>query len=515
MTAIRQLFALAAAALLGVAQLSAAEPVLRWAADPDSNAPFAFYNTENQLTGFEYEIINALAKQMGRTAKFTQNDWDGLIPGLSRGDYDVVICGIEITPEKAGEVLFSNPYYITFEQFVDRKGSAPITALTELAGKEIGSLDQTGAMALLEAIPGVKVRPYQQEVNAYQDVANGRIFGVLLDYPIAKYYASPNPNLQLTGPPFGQIQYGIAIKKGNTELHKEINAALKAITSSGELREILSRWGLWTQTVANAFGQPIDPSVPDTEFRAFMAAHSESATLLTRIQRYISYWPFLLKATLVTLQVSLVGMVLAIAVGFTLAIMRVFGPWPLRMIATLYIEIVRGTPLLIQLLFIFYGLGNLGIQLSPFLAGVLGLGLNYAAYEAENYRAGLLAVPKGQMEAARALGMTHIQGLRHVIVPQSFRLVLPPITNDFISLLKDSSLVSAVTLIDLTGAYNRIATQTFDYFGTGILIAAIYLLIGLPFVRLARYTEEKLAVDQRRPGQRPGLFKAGKRKTTA
>jgi polar amino acid transport system substrate-binding protein len=199
-------------------------------------------------------------------------------------------------------------------------------------------------------------------------------------------------------------------------------------------------------------------------------------------------------------------MALAISAGFTLAIMRVFGPWPMRWIATLYIEIVRGTPLLIQLLIIFYGLPNIGIKLSPLLAGILGLGLNYAAYEAENYRAGLLAIPKGQMEAARALGMTRSQGLRFVVIPQSFRLVLPPVTNDFISLLKDSSLVSMVTLVDLTGAYNRIATQTFDYFGTGLLIAAIYLLIGLPFVRLARWTETRLAVDTRRSTQRPGGF---------
>jgi polar amino acid transport system substrate-binding protein len=198
-------------------------------------------------------------------------------------------------------------------------------------------------------------------------------------------------------------------------------------------------------------------------------------------------------------------MAVAIGVGFVLAIVRVFGPWPLKWPAVFYIELVRGTPLLIQLLIIFYGLPNIGITLSPFVAGVFGLGLNYAAYEAENYRAGLLAVPTGQMEAARALGMTHAQALRFVIIPQAFRFVLPPLTNDFISLLKDSSLVSMVTLIELTGAYNRIATQTFDYFGTGLLVAAIYLLIGLPFVRLARFTEEKLAVDQRPLGQKPGM----------
>ena len=492
--------------LLLATSLHAEQPVLRWAADPDSNAPYAFYNSENKLTGFEYEIINAIAREMGRTTKFIQNDWDGLIPGLGRGLYDVVICGIEITPEKAGEVLFSNPYYVTFEQLVDRRGQPPISSLDQLKGKTIGTLDQTAALAMLEKTPGVVAKTYSEEVNAYQDILNNRLYGVLLDYPIAKYYAAPNPNLQFPGPPFGQIVYGIAIKKGNTALQQEVNAALAKVIASGEMRDILSRWGLWTPTIAGALGQPEAPSLPDTEYKVFVASHAESASLWTRLQRYASFWPMLLQAALLTLEVSIVGMAIAIGLGFTLAIMRVFGPWPLRWIATLYIELIRGTPLLIQLYILFYGLPNIGISLSPFVAGVLGLGLNYAAYEAENYRAGLLAIPRGQMEAARALGMTHAQGLRYVVIPQSFRLVLPPVTNDFISLLKDSSLVSMVTLLDLTGAYNRIATQTFDYFGTGLMIAAIYLLIGLPFVRLARYTEEKLAVDRRKPGQRPGMF---------
>ncbi|MBI3799940.1 MAG: amino acid ABC transporter permease, partial [Deltaproteobacteria bacterium] len=152
-------------------------------------------------------------------------------------------------------------------------------------------------------------------------------------------------------------------------------------------------------------------------------------------------------------------------------------------------------------------LPNIGIKLSPMVAAVLGLGLNYAAYEAENYRAGILSIPKGQMEAARALGMTHWQALRYIILPQSFRLVLPPVTNDFISLLKDSSLVSVITMVELTKVYTQVSTTTFDYFGTGLIVATIYLLLGLPFVRLARWAEKKLDVEQARPtwvrGQAP------------
>jgi polar amino acid transport system substrate-binding protein len=477
---------------------AADQPPLRWAAATDSNAPYAFYGPGNKLTGFELEIIEAIAREMGRDPVFVPNDWDGLIPGLSRGLYDCVICGIEITPEKSQEVRFTNPYYVTYEQFVVKRGTPRVASLDQLAGKQVGTLSQTASFVMLSKIPGVVVKTYDEEVNAYADVVNGRLFGVLLDYPIAKYYAFANPNLQFTGPPFGQISYGIALSRTNPALLEEMNAALGRVIASGEMRDILSRWGLWTAMVADTFGQPEDPSLPDTEYRAFVAATAEQPSLLNRIIGYARFWPLLLQASLLTIEVSILGMVGAVLLGFALAIMRVYGPFPLRWIATLYIELIRGTPLLIQLLILFYGLPNIGIKLEPFVAGVLGLALNYAAYEAENYRAGLLAIPKGQMEAARALGMTQRQGLFHVVIPQSFRLVLPPVTNDFISLLKDSSLVSMVTLVDLTGAYKQIATQTFDYFGAGLLVATFYLLIGLPFVRLARFTEQKLNPGSRK-----------------
>ncbi|MBV8814118.1 MAG: ABC transporter permease subunit [Verrucomicrobia bacterium] len=475
--------------LLAISFPAYAAPVLRWAADPDSNAPYTFYSSNKTLTGFEYEIINAVARRIGREPVFVQNDWNGLIPGLHRGLYDCVICGLEITPEKADEVNFSIPYYFTFEQFVDRKGGPELKSLNELRGQNVGTLDQTAALRMLEETPGVIVKTYDQEISAYQDIVNGRLSGVLLDYPIAKYYAAPNPALQLTGPPFGQVSYGIATET-NSRLTAEIDTALRSLIQSGELRDILSRWGLWTDRVAEALNQPAQPSAPDIQYQSFVSNITPQKSFWSYVNRYAGAWRLLRQAALLTLAISVVSMGVAMFVGLILVVLRLFSPFPLRWLATGYIEIIRGTPLLIQLLFIFYGLPHVGIRMSPFLAGVAGLGLNYAASEAENYRAGLLSVPNGQWQAALALGLSRAKALRLIIVPQAIRLVLPPLTNDFIALLKDSSLVSALTLVELTGAYNRLATQTFDYFGAGLLIALIYLLLGLPFVRIARWVEK-------------------------
>jgi polar amino acid transport system substrate-binding protein len=215
------------------------------------------------------------------------------------------------------------------------------------------------------------------------------------------------------------------------------------------------------------------------------------------LHRYVGFLPLLARAAVVTLEVSILGMVVAIIVGLGLAIARRYGKRLVATVAAGYIETIRGTPLLIQILFVFYGLPNIGIKLDPFIAGVLALGLNYAAYEAENYRAGLEAIPRGQMEAAVALDLTQGQALRLVIVPQAFRIVIPVMTNDFISLLKDSSLVSVITMAELTRTYEQLSTTYYDYFGTGLLVGAVYLLIGLPFVRLARWTERRLNVDAR------------------
>jgi polar amino acid transport system substrate-binding protein len=194
-------------------------------------------------------------------------------------------------------------------------------------------------------------------------------------------------------------------------------------------------------------------------------------------------------------------MLLAITIGLAVTLMRLYLPPPFSTLAIVYVEVIRGTPLLIQLFLIFYGLPNIGIKLSPFIAAIVGLGINYSAYEAELYRAGILAIPPTQTEAALALAMSKRQTIRHIIIPQAMRVVIPPVTNDFIALLKDSSLVSVITMVELTKVYGQLATTYYDYFGIGLLTAAMYLFVGLPFVRISRWAERYFSYYTKRPGQ--------------
>lgn len=476
-------------------------PVLRWGADAQSGVPYVFYTTAQpqRLIGFEVEIIESVARYLGMQTKFIQNEWPSLIPGLQRHLYDVGINGL--VPPTSGNiegVYFSDPYLITYMQLTVQETNEDIKVLADCRGKKVGVLIATPAVGLLQEIEGVEIRLYDTELNAFNDLAFGRLDAVLMDFPLALYYGGANPLLKLVGPEIDRSIYAIGISAGcGPEFVEQINAAMRELKNSGELRQILDRWNLWNPYMADLLHDYRVSTGDPLAFEAYndFVREREAAgpTFKDRLKRYWGFMPLLLEGAWMTIQVSVISMMFAVTLGLIIALMRVYGAAPLRFFASSYVEIIRGTPLLIQLFLIFYGLPNVGIKLDPFTAGVVGLGLNYAAYEAENYRAGLLSVPEQQLEAASALAMSHSQALRFVIIPQAGRLVIPPMTNDFIALVKDSSLVSMITITELTQRYNELATTYYDYFGIGLLAGGMYMLLGLPFIRLAKLAEQRLA----------------------
>ncbi len=497
-------FAVVAYSLLA-GRAVAAPPVLRWGADSEGGAPYVFQDPADptRVIGFEVDLMEALGKELGVKTEFVQQQWDGLIPALDRGNYDVVVNGLEITPDRAEVVAFTDPYYVTFQQLTVRRETNDIATLNDCIGKKIGTLKGSLAERMLQEVKGIEISSNDGQINAYEDLALGRTEAVLMDSPIAIYYGKPNSKLKLVGPPIGRMSYGIAMRKGDPDLLREINGALARLAKSGKLREIYEQWGLWTAMMAETLGDATPSTVQPTAYEAFVAAIGKERTWQDRAWQYLSYLPLLARGAVITVALSLIAMIIAVSIGLGVALLRLYAAPAWRWLAIGFIEIVRGTPLLIQLYLIFYGLPHIGIKLDPFTAAILGLGLNYAAYEAENYRAGLNSISIGQTEAALALGMTHGQALRHILIPQAGRLVIPPMTNDFISLLKDSSLVSVITMVELTKVYGQLASTYYDYLGIGILAAAMYMLIGLPFVGLSRWAEKKFSVGTKMPRLHP------------
>lgn len=481
--------------------LSAEKKVLRWAADAESGAPFVFQDPRlpSKMIGFEVDIINAIAEELGYDEiKFVQNSWDGLIPGLEREDYDLAINGLEITPDRAQVVNFSEAYFITYEVLAVRANDDRITDLPDLKKRKAGTLKGSLAERILRDEGGIDVKTYESESNSYDDLRIKRIDAVLIDQPVALYYASWNPDIKLLDKKFGEVIYGIAAKKDRKDLIKEVNGVISKLATTGKLREIYDKWNIWNDDMARHFNDYSKTKTDASGFKSFIKFQEREVTWKEKFERYLVSLPDLGAGAITTLYLSVLSMVLAVLLGLILALMKVYGSSLLSLFASTYIEVIRGTPLLIQLYLIYYGLPQIGINISPLIAGVLGLGLNYAAYEAENYRAGLYSVPRGQLEAAISLGMTKFQALRHIIVPQAIRLVIPPVTNDFISLLKDSSLVSVITMVELTKEYSRLASTYYDHIGLGILVAIIYLLLGYPFVKLSKYIEDKFSLKNRK-----------------
>jgi polar amino acid transport system substrate-binding protein len=475
-------------ALLASVALTAAPSELRWGADAEGGAPYVFEQPPGHLRGFEAELAELLAARLGRTARHVQGPFAELLPLLERGDVDVVMNGIEVTEDRARAYALTRPYWAGPERLTVRRDdpSAPAT-LADLRGRRVGTLPGTLAERMLRAA-GADVRTYDGgQEDPYRDLALGRTDAVLLDAPVALYYGD-RPELTTLPAGFGQLRYTVVARATDTRLCDSLDRAITALVADGTLPALLQRWGLWTEEAGQVLGVATAPSGPSPELDAWRARSGGGlwSVGVGPILRALG------RGAAITLLLSVAAMALAMVLGAALALARVYGPSPLSSLALGYVELFRGTPLLLQLIVVYYGLPELGIRLSPLVAGWLALGLNYAAAEAENDRAGLLAVPRTQMDAARVLGLGRWQAVRHVIAPQALRVALPPVTNDFIALLKDSSLVSVVTVTELTKTYGTLAAATRDHLGLGLLVGAVYLLLGLPFARLSRWVERRL-----------------------
>lgn len=211
---------------------------------------------------------------------------------------------------------------------------------------------------------------------------------------------------------------------------------------------------------------------------------------------FTEVFPFLLKGARVTITLTLVSLAFGIALGLLIGLARVAVSPLVRNTAVVYVEVIRGTPLLMQLIFIYYGLPSVGINLDAYAAGILGLSLNSAAYVGEIFRAGIQSIAKGQVEAGRASGLTYAQSMRYVVLPQALRVVLPPLTNEFVDMLKDTSLVSTLAVAELLRVGREMQAWKSNTFSPFVGVALIYLAMTIPMTKLARHFEKRMGAGR-------------------
>jgi polar amino acid transport system substrate-binding protein len=468
------------AAVLGVAANGAAAGlarveqagVLRWCGDLQGGEPYVFQDPRggDGVVGFEVEIADALARRLGVRPAFVQNDWQMLVPALERGDCDVVMNGLEVTPARAARVRFSRPYYRFALTLMVRRDDAA-RSLDDLRGRRVATLGGSFGADVLAA-SGVEVVLHEGVEEPYLDLEQRRVDGVVLDDIIAARYGVPRVTLRRVGE-VGQGEYAIALRPADGDLADAIDAGLGALQANGELRAILERWHLWNERQVGLGAA----SAPETGVTARSLGAKDVRLFL--------------QGAAVTIAISTLAMAIAVAGGLALSLLGRYGGRLARIASRGYVELFRGTPVLLQLYVLYYGLAPL-VALDAFTAAVVGLGLNYAAYESELYRAGLDAVAVEQTEAALALGMSRRTALRRIVLPQAVRVAIPGIANDFIALLKDTSLVSVITVVELTKQMTITAVDLRGWLVPGLLCAALYLAMSLPLARLARRLEKRL-----------------------
>ncbi|MBI3939615.1 MAG: ABC transporter permease subunit [Acidobacteria bacterium] len=441
---------------------------LLWGVDVEGGAPYAFPEPNNPtvIIGFEVDMAEEIARRLGLQQRPVQTPWDEIPQALRRGDFDIALNGIEVTEIRKQFINFTIPYYYFSESLMVREADRTTSRLEDLKGKKVGTLKGTLADQILRSIPEIRVVAYDGQVEPYRDLTLGRLEGVLLDGPIARYYGETIPGLRYAAKGIGAGEYAIGVRKEETRLLAELNSILSAMQSDGALTRILKRWKL-DEGAAGIVTRPYAASI------------------------WI-YLPLLLRAAGMTLFLSIASMAIAIGLGTALCLCKTYGPRTARYLASSYIELFRGTPLLLQLLVIYFGLPAIGINLPAWLAAILALGLNYGAYEAEIYRGGIHSVPNGQMEAALSLGMPQSAAIARIILPQALRVSLPATTNDFIALFKDSSLCSVIGVVELTKEFNILAVSTWRILELGILTGVLYLAMSYPLALLARGLERAL-----------------------
>lgn len=446
-------------------------------ASDSSFAPFVFQNDSNQYTGIDMELIKAIAKDQGFTVEVTNPGFDAAINSVQTGQADGIIAGMSVTDARKKTFDYSDPYY-TANSILAVKDSSNIKSYEELKGKTVGVKTGTASQTFLEENKskyGYSIKTFSDAASMYDSLNTGSVAAVMDDEPVVKYAIKQGKNLKtpIEGTPSGQVAF--AVKKGsNPELIEMFNNGLANLKESGKYQEILDKY-----LASEEKESTVDES-----------------TIWGLLQ---NNYKELLKGLGVTIALALISFAIAMVIGIIFGMFSVSPYKPLRWIAEIFVDVIRGIPLMIVAAFIFWGIPNLiesmtGQQspINAFVAGTIALSLNAGAYIAEIVRGGIQAVPVGQMEASRSLGISYSKTMRKIILPQATKIMLPNFVNQFVIALKDTTIVSAIGLAELFKTGKDIIARNYQSFRMYAILAVLYLIIITLLTRLAKRLEKRI-----------------------
>ena len=448
-------------------------------ASDSSFAPFVFQNSSNQYTGIDMDLIKAIAKDQGFEIEITNPGFDAAINAVQSGQADGMIAGMSVTDARKETFDFSDSYY-TANTILGVKESSTISSYEDLNGKTVGVKNGTASQTFLtenQSKYGYKIKTFADGSSMYDSLNTGSIDAVMDDEPVLKYSISQGQKLKtpIEGTPIGETAF--AVKKGsNPELIEMFNNGLANLKASGEFQKILDKY-LATDSTSES------STVDETTIWGLLKNNYKQ----------------LLSGLGITLSLALISFAIAIVIGIIFGMFSVSPYKSLRLISEIFVDVIRGIPLMILAAFIFWGVPNfiesLTGQQSPindFVAGTIALSLNSAAYIAEIVRGGIKAVPVGQMEASRSLGISYGKTMRKIVLPQATKLMLPNFVNQFVIALKDTTIVSAIGLVELFQTGKIIIARNYQSFKMYAILAVFYLVIITLLTRLAKRLEKRI-----------------------
>lgn len=453
-----------------------------------TNATFPPYEyiKDGKIEGIDPHIVRTVAERLGYELEIQDMSFDSVIAAVQSGKADIAASGITVTEERKKQVFFTTPYVIA-KQVIIVPQKSDIKNSKDLTNKKIGV--QHGTTGDLYVTRNIKQpERFTHGPLAIAALLAKKVDAVVVDSEPAEVYIAQRPSLKILDEPLTYEEYAFAIAKNNPDLLLKFNFKLEKMADSGELKKIIDDYK------AQHTSEAEDITVKADKFHKKLASSLEINFL--RESRY----KYLITGFINTVQITFFALIIGIVIGFAVAIIRATADMTGKMkiadfFCRLYLTVIRGTPVVVQLLIIYFVIFG-SVDVDKIMVAVIAFGVNSGAYVAEIIRGGIMSIDKGQMEAGRSLGLSYTQTMNYIIVPQAFKNVLPALGNEFIVLLKETSVAGYIALHDLTKGGDIIRSQTYDAFLPLLAVALIYLTVVVCLSKLLGLLEKRLKQNE-------------------